>query len=1388
MIEFFSMFGIFNILAFWPLVWSFFVSVVYASAVAYGAYLIQQLFVKKPKDRAGKIGSLPIQYCQKGNAIPKVYGCERLAGNIIWMGPQGWYEKKTHQPHVDGNPKVGTYYRSFLIGIAEGSGNISKIWMGKRLLWSASGGATGNIDSNEQVRSFGEAATSEPSAAPSYGRILMSKGDGTQDARFYTGENFGKYDDLIWCYFHQFENMPGSGGAIPNFVFEISTATVLKEYPTLRELTAPEIPAKPAEPALTALVGATSITDAAGLQAIAGAGHYQLANDINLTGVVWTPIVNFSGKLDGNGKTISNLSINAPASANQALFGTTLAGVEIYNLTLEDCTVIGKNLSSILVASFSAAGSIILRDITLNNCSVTGTWDVAPLMAWCYPYSADIRDCSANGCSVVSTDSAVGGLIAAIQFPTAATGSANVVDCDVVGGTINASSDAQQVGGFIGYSQGNTTPTPDSYVNFHSCSSSIDITAVDDVQQVGGFIGYAGRCFTAISCNATGDIDMTLAAVTSQAFGGFCGFNDALHESYLNCYSEGEITIDVNGGIIQLIGGFVGKCDANSSVEFLRCYSKNNITITGMIAATSWNGIGGFIGGFLEGAAGAILVGGTVERCWSEGDIIINHRGSPNATYYGGLGSFIGTMTHTGAAPVAYGSNLLNCYSWGSITMTDDAGSGGILAVTGFVGSNGLIGATGGMVVAATNCYDAQTDTAVGSGYTDQIPSDETYSKGFCGYSVPTSDVDVTACYWDTQTSGIDADEDEYADGHITDWMQTKANFVAAGWDLDDIWYMPVGTVTCEDVNPATIINDLAQNGRYGAGIAQAYINNDSVEEEFTYWASEELEISLALTEQMPLTDWIDYVLSHCDGYRFWSEGKLHIGAFKDEASIASLTQDDLVREEGQDPPPPVSFVKRKLSETFNRVNITWTDREHTYDAAIATQQDEVDQRVSGKLRTNAIELAGIHNATMAQKMAIRYIYNNMYRFTTYAFKVGYSQMLLMVGDVIDVTDGSFLVCQRMRIVSREEDVNGRFIAIEALEDIEGLYPTIEYDEPQQTEADPDTPVSASDLVSGSLAFREDLIEGMLYVSFAPGDDDTTGADIYRSYDGVNYEYVGRVILDWDVVSNSVGVTTSSLPRAKAIIHRHDESFTVNIGTVNSLRTDVTDDDFFANQSMARIDDEIIGWKSAESLGSGVWRITQTIRGMFGTEAVEHDSGAAFKTLSPIDFYYEFTDEVAGQKLYFKALSTHRGDVGQSLDDVTATEYTVQLEHDRPASISEQTVEDQSGIETVDSFPVVVSFNLASRIAGFNLGGKGEVGWGAFTKDSRIEGVNVTIKNLAGVQIGFEYLDLDGYHADDYELTVTETDRAGNDPVIIELEPVTSLPARKSTANMIDLV
>jgi len=1269
------MIAFFGIMGFLPLLWGLFTSILWAAAVSYGAYLIGQLFVKKPKDRAGKIGSLPIQYCQKGNAIPKVYGCERLAGNIIWMGPQGWYEKKTHQPHVDGNPKVGTYYRSFLIGLAEGSGNITKIWNGKRLLWSSSGGATENESTNEQTRTFGPAATDPDDLFPLIdgtvyggggdfwndiltakhslpgirGVVLMSKGDGTQDARFYTGEDFGKYDDLIWCYFQDFENLPGSGSAIPNFIFEVCTGTSYK-YTYISDNG--DIYGVPLFGSTCAAldVGGVAVDVGGGVSSIPYAGHPFLAGEV--------VEINGTDHYDGKWTLLESTTANE-------LHITKAFQVETFDGTETVCKYIVTTASAGRMSVDTKGNVWYGHNFDGTSCY----WKIAP------------------------------------------------------DGTITHDDLDNNWTGDIGWESFFSADGKKIYV--HCPQSKIQKYDL-----------------------ATGDMDWE----NGESGGGFAAAIDADENVYLgNTSPSNDATMYESDGTEHVLTGF------------------------GSVTDAPWGGLNATrFSMTVDDSIGILIGGGLMYTPVASGE---------DAPYNLCV---MDLNDHAAIAKMTLGGTYLDLGD--TIYRTYRVATGKVTTLDGFI-----------YVLSDTptsTLYKIKWTPPVYNalGVISEMPTLEIIDS----VVLPASFTGV----WADESgnlvlmASVDADRLWFYDSELNylKKISNLPNGLADGWDVSS-WiegnhcpYPGTGNLGASDENPAVIINDLAQNNRYGAGIAQQYINNASISEEYAYWEGQLYRISLALTEQMPLTDWIDYVLSHCNGYRFWSEGKLNIGAFKNEASIASLTTDDLVRDEGEDPPPPVSFVKRKLSETFNRVNITWTDREHTYDAAIATQQDEVDQRVSGKLRTNAIELAGIHNIRMAQKMAIRYIFDNMYRFTTYAFKVGYKRMLLMVGDVIDVTDGSFLVCQRMRIVSREEDVNGRFIAIEALEDIEGNYPAIEYADAQQTEADPGTPVAASDLVSGSLAFREDLIEGMLYVSFAPGDDDTTGADIYRSYDGVNYEYVGRVVLDQYGVANSAGVTTCSMPRAKAVIHRYSESFTVDIGTVNSLRTDVTDDEFFANQNLAKIGDEIIAWKTAEDLGSGVWRITQLIRGMFGTEAVEHASGAAFKTLSPIDFYYEFTDEVAGQTLYFKALSTHRGDVGQSLDDVTATEYTVQLEHDRPASLSAQTVEDQRGIETVDSFPVVVSFNLASRIAGFNLGGKGAVGWGAFTKDSRIAGVNVKIKTLAGVQIGFEYLDLDGYHADDYELTVTAADRAGNDPVIIELEPVTSLPARKPTGNMIDLV
>lgn len=58
----------------------------------------------------------------------------------------------------------------------------------------------------------------------------------------------------------------------------------------------------------------TSISTCSELQNISGdlSGSYVLAADINCAGFPFSPIAGFTGTLDGQGHTVSNLTVNQP--------------------------------------------------------------------------------------------------------------------------------------------------------------------------------------------------------------------------------------------------------------------------------------------------------------------------------------------------------------------------------------------------------------------------------------------------------------------------------------------------------------------------------------------------------------------------------------------------------------------------------------------------------------------------------------------------------------------------------------------------------------------------------------------------------------------------------------------------------------------------------------------------------------------------------------------------------------------------------------------------------------------------------------------------------------------------------------------------------------------
>lgn len=124
--------------------------------------------------------------------------------------------------------------------------------------------------------------------------------------------------------------------------------------------------------------GQIEIYTVAGLQQLRNepAGDYILMADIDLAGAEWTPLSGFTGSLDGNGHTISNLNINTGApsavSANSALFNMGFFGdipvsASITDLHLRNVTVTATEEAQYMgLIAGSNRGQI-------TGCTATGT-------------------------------------------------------------------------------------------------------------------------------------------------------------------------------------------------------------------------------------------------------------------------------------------------------------------------------------------------------------------------------------------------------------------------------------------------------------------------------------------------------------------------------------------------------------------------------------------------------------------------------------------------------------------------------------------------------------------------------------------------------------------------------------------------------------------------------------------------------------------------------------------------------------------------------------------------------------------------------------------------------------------------------------------------------
>ncbi|WP_438434979.1 dockerin type I domain-containing protein [Gorillibacterium sp. sgz500922] len=340
--------------------------------------------------------------------------------------------------------------------------------------------------------------------------------------------------------------------------------------------------------------------------------YYKLGADIDLSGYDnWVPIGDqsfpFKSYFDGNGYTITGLTVNRPASSYAGLFGY-LSGGQVQNVRLSDVNVVGKDYVGGLVG-FLSSGSGRAEYNTVSG-QVSGNSNIGGL-AGGTDSSSYINGNSAN--VAVNGNMNVGGLIGFYG------GNLTMTDNSASG---NVTGTGNNVGGLIGSTYGSAGTLSNSHASGIVTGKSSAST------NLGGLVGNSA--FSKIEYSyATGDVNST----GGTYLGGLVGFglSTALEKSF----ATGNIT--VTGTANPFAGGLISRTNSNIT----NCYARGNVTAIG--ASTSY--LGGLVGSH----------NGYIQYSYSVGSV--TGKGSLNASLAGGGGTITDSYYNRDTAAQSVGQS-----------------------------------------------------------------------------------------------------------------------------------------------------------------------------------------------------------------------------------------------------------------------------------------------------------------------------------------------------------------------------------------------------------------------------------------------------------------------------------------------------------------------------------------------------------------------------------------------------------------------------------------------------------------------------------------------------------------------------------------------------------
>jgi hypothetical protein len=354
---------------------------------------------------------------------------------------------------------------------------------------------------------------------------------------------------------------------------------------------------------------------------------------------------------------------------------------------------------------------------------------------------------------------------------------------------------------------------------------------------------------------------------------------------------------------------------------------------------------------------------------------------------------------------------------------------------------------------------------------------------------------------------------------------------------------------------------------------------------------------------------------------------------------VYNLTDDDFKADNNED---PLQVTRSDPYQAYNVWRLEIAERDNAYNLTPIESRDQNAIELYGMRIASTVTAHEICDENIAAAAGQLILQRSLYIRNTYKFRLSWEYCLLDPMDLVTVTDsGLGLSNAPIRITDIEEDESG-FLQITAEEFPLGaatatLYPV------QQVTNNPINRNVAAEPVNAPIIFEPPsaLIGStpQVWIAASGGaggtaDPNWGGANVWLSLDNTSYSQIGFI-----GAPARQGILSSSLPAFTGTNPDTADVLNVNMVESSGVLASGTGLDAQLGNTLCIVDSELVSYATATLTSANNYALTTVYRGLYGTSAVSHSSGAVFARLDDAVFEYDLPAQYVGKTLYIKLQS-----------------------------------------------------------------------------------------------------------------------------------------------------